>query len=170
MKCTSTGRGCEWFADQENSRSSSPRPSPNKTSAEPQKKSILPLPVYPFATQEQSRSFHYFRRRTVNELCGWFSADFWGYVLLQATHHNKTLRHAVLALGSLHEHFEATNTAIIASRRPTIQSEFALKEYTKAIGSLVRPNRPDVQCQTDVYLTACLLFACFEVCDHTSMK
>lgn len=127
--------------------------------------SLLPLPNGPLATTEESRSFDFFRRRTVPQLAGVFNADFWDTILLQATHHNETVRHAVFALGALHERFEACDPSILCSNKEPIQGGFALREYLKAIRSLVNAPRlePASGTQVDIYLVACLLFAAFEV-------
>lgn len=126
------------------------------------KRILLPLPDSPFYAPEQSRSFTYFRQRTVYHLSGVFDSEFWDFVLLQATHHNETLRHAVVALGSLHERFESCDPGILKSNKDRIQGGFALQEYIKAIGTLTRPTQSSSRVQIDVFLVACSLFAAFE--------
>ncbi|KAF2102284.1 hypothetical protein NA57DRAFT_73713 [Rhizodiscina lignyota] len=163
QKCSSTGRACEWFSA-EDAKQNSITPEPETLLLKPvsNKRILLPLPDSPFSTPEQSRSFTYFRQRTVSQLSGIFDTEFWDFVLLQATHHNETLRHAVVALGALHERFESCDPTVLASNKDYIQGGFALQEYIKAIGTLVRPYQASNRCQADVFLVACLLFAAFE--------
>lgn len=82
--------------------------------------------------------------------------------MLQAFHHEPAIRHAVIALGSLHERFEIQDRSIMGSNLDVIQGGFALEQYNHAIRLLVHPasgSKPAI----DVCLISCVLFACFEV-------
>jgi hypothetical protein len=173
-RCSSTGRGCEWFHGASPSATSSSTSSPapceddwaivRLTSANP-KLSILPLPTGPLATAEERRSFEFFQQRTISQLSGPFVSEFWYTLLLQATHHDETIRHAVYALGAIHERFERCDPTVLRSNKDVVQGGFALQEYVKAINSLVgSATRAGREARPDVYLVASMLFAAFEVC------
>jgi hypothetical protein len=108
-------------------------------------------------TDQERRCFDYFRRRTVPQLSGSFDSTFWNRLLLQATHHQPAVWHAVVALGSLHQNFE--------ERCPDTSEDaaFALQQYVKAIGLVLAPIRERGKQAADVALITCVLFTCFEV-------
>lgn len=118
-----------------------------------------PSPARPLSSRDELtdgelRSLAYFEERTVPQLCGLFDPGFWERGLLQATQHCKPLDHAVVALGAAHERFEGQSTC---------EYRFALEQCNKAIRSLTHAKQEYTQ---DVYLAACMTFACFEVSDH----
>lgn len=79
--------------------------------------------------------------------------------MLQASQHEKSVWHALIALGSLHEQFENDREipGLWFSRRG--HDAFAVQEYLFAIRALLGWSLP-----VDVCLISCILFACFEVC------
>ena len=92
-------------------------------------------------------------------LSGVFDPTFWTRLVLQATHHEPAIKHAVIALGALHESSE------IKSREDS--SIFAMQQYGKAIECLVKPLREKQKQAADVALITCVLFVCFEVGSHS---
>ncbi|KAI9690846.1 MAG: hypothetical protein M1822_008465 [Bathelium mastoideum] len=112
---------------------------------------------------EEIRSFEYFRLRTIPQLSGFFDSSFWSYYVLQTAAHESSIRHATIALGSLHERFEAGDPSILGSNLDRLEGGFALQQYTKAIGKLIAPLSEQCQQTLDIALTACVLFICFEV-------
>lgn len=111
---------------------------------------------------EERRCFDFFLHRTVSQLPGFWDSEFWSCLILRATHHQPAIRHAVLALGSLHERFEAGDRSILSPIWDKGEGGFALKQYNQAIQHLIKPVSEGQQA-VDVCLVACLLFACFEV-------
>ena len=81
----------------------------------------------------------------------------------QCTHQQPAIRHAVVALASLHERFENNDNSILSSNYDIAQGGFALQQYNRAIGCLIKPITAGEQQALDVSLVACILFACFEV-------
>ncbi|RFU26147.1 hypothetical protein B7463_g10185, partial [Scytalidium lignicola] len=108
-------------------------------------------------TDQERRCFHYFRCRTVPQLSGSFESTFWNRLLLQATQHQPVVWHAVVALGSLHRHFEQRHQNLSEA------DEFALQQYVKAIGLVLKPIREQGHQAADVVLISCVLFVCFEI-------
>ncbi|KAL9087135.1 MAG: hypothetical protein Q9165_006786 [Trypethelium subeluteriae] len=111
---------------------------------------------------EETRSLEYFRIRTIPQLSGFLGSSFWSHYLLQTAAHEPAIRHAIIALGSLHERFEAGDSSILRSNLDKLEGGFALQQYTTAIGQLIKPSFNHFQQTLDVALTACVLFTCFE--------
>ena len=117
---------------------------------------------------EERRCFDFFLHRTASQLSGFWDSNFWGCLILRATHHQPAIRHAVLALSSLHERFEAGDTSVMNPIWDKGEGGFALKQYNQAIQQLVKPASEGQQ-PVDVCLIACMLFACFEVSSFFSL-
>jgi hypothetical protein len=83
--------------------------------------------------------------------------EFWNTLLLQTAHHEPAVRHAVFALGALHEVFE-----VHGAHSP--DENFAVSQYIHAISLLVGPGtKKGKTLNLDVALITCVLFVCFEV-------
>lgn len=113
--------------------------------------------------EQEKRTFQFFRERTVPGLCGFFSSEVWERLVLKATYQEPAIRHAVFALGSLHERFEMGDINVFASNLDTAQGGLALRQYTRAINEVVTRSASKDSRSLDVCLIACVLFACFEV-------
>lgn len=113
--------------------------------------------------EQEKRTFHFFRTRTVPGLCGFFGSDIWERLVLQTTFQEPALRHAIIALGSLHERFEAGDRTVFASNLDMVHGGLALQQYTKAINHVIKRSASKDSRSLDVCLIACILFACFEV-------
>lgn len=171
MKCSSTGRWCEWFVKPNGAITPNIAPTNHKTQVllpatrQTLKHPAIPVPLRssPYSDAEQRRSFQYFCQRTAPQLSGLFSIRFWGHDLLQASYHNETLRFAIAALGSLHERFEQSDPTVFRTNKDLARGGFALQQYIQSIGSLAKPSDGSSRTEVDVYLIACLLFASFEM-------
>ena len=111
---------------------------------------------------EERRCLDFFLNRTAIQLSGFWGSGFWDCLIIRATHHEPAIRHAVLALGSLHERFEAGDRSVVNPVWDKMEGGFALKQYNQAIQQLIKPAS-EGQRSIDVCLIACMLFACFEV-------
>ncbi|KAN0102094.1 hypothetical protein V8E51_012604 [Hyaloscypha variabilis] len=115
-----------------------------------------------FSTEQEHRSFTFFCQYTVPQVSSTFSDEFWNRLVLQATHHEPAVRHAAIALGSLHEKFTLHDSTMLR-KGGTIEDEtFALSQYVKALGSLLEPAKADRKQAADVALMTCILFVSFE--------
>jgi hypothetical protein len=112
--------------------------------------------LLPTADGQEQRSLEYFRTRTVPELARTFNSELWSRFILQTAQHEPAIRHAVAALGSLHEHFESAEDAHAAD------SDFGFQQYGKAIQCVVKGPAPFAGQSTDVALISCILFTAFE--------
>jgi hypothetical protein len=114
-------------------------------------------------TEEESRLFYFFRQKTVPHLSGFFGGDFWERLLLQAALHEPSIRHIILALGSLHEKFEQNNGFMMQSYTNGSEDDFTSKNYSQAISILGKALSQVGQQAIDVCLICSILFACLEV-------
>ncbi len=114
------------------------------------------------ASEEERRCFDFFRSRTSVQMSGFFSSEIWDRLVLQATHHEPAIRHAVLALGSLHERFVNEDQSLQKQSWSRDEGGFALEHYNLAIQSLMNPANSG-RLTIDVCLIACVLFCSFEV-------
>ncbi|KAL8934041.1 MAG: hypothetical protein Q9211_005439 [Gyalolechia sp. 1 TL-2023] len=112
----------------------------------------------------ERRSFNFFKTQTIPEISGFFPSDFWHRLVPLAAHHEPALKHAVIALASLHERFQKGDQSILKSNDAIAEGGFALQQYNKAIRHLVNPcgSKPNI----DTSLVACILFACLEINDE----
>ena len=168
----STGRKCDGYRSIEpvNDSGASPTSLVLMVQAEIGSRPKRPVPTLPSnllldnaGGEQENRNFYFFRQRTVPQLSGYFGSEFWERLVPRTTHHNLAIRHAVLALGSLHERFERGDRSIFASNIDTAQGGFALRQYNKAIQSLIEVFPAKERQPMDICLIACVLFACFEV-------
>ena len=162
QRCVSTGRKCDGYTERIREPSSTISPIPDSSNAQ-----LINLARSPSmaieGSEREARSFNYFCQRTAPQLTGFCGDDFWDYLILRASHHEPAIRHAVIALGSLDERFIEHDGMLAKSRTELYRDDFALREYTVAVQSLVRPLMDQKQQSVDVCLIACILFTCFEV-------
>jgi hypothetical protein len=152
QRCRRAGRKCEGYTP------------PNQNKRNPEGTLIIinyvapsRMPsLLPTADAREQRSLEYFRTRTVPELAGSFNSELWSRFILQTAQHEPAIRHAIAALGSLHEHFESAEDAHAAN------SDFGLQQYSKAIQCVVKGPTPVASQPTDVALISCVLFTAFE--------
>ena len=116
-----------------------------------------------FEDDAERRSFTFFKVQTIPEISGYFPSDFWERLVPLAAYHEPVLKHAVIALASLHERFQKDDQSILRSNDDLAGGGFALQQYNKAIRHLIRPCEKNLKPRIDTSLVACVLFACFEV-------
>lgn len=110
---------------------------------------------------EEKRGFHYFLQNTASELSGYYDSSFWESLILAASAQEPSLRHAVIAIGALHEDFSQKRLAYSPSSPDEYGTEFALGQYSKAIGALRRSLSSGKQ-EPLTALMSCILFVCFD--------
>ncbi|GAM33625.1 hypothetical protein TCE0_011r00665 [Talaromyces pinophilus] len=131
------------------------------------------VPVFPPSTlsyvenNRESRCFQFFYERTVPALAGYCGSEFWSRLVLQVSQHEKSVWHALIALGSLHENFETDNNTFGIDFLRHEQDSFAIREYLAAIRALLGPSNTTFgsagTVTVDVCLISCILFTCFEI-------
>ncbi|KAF4446897.1 Transcriptional regulatory protein moc3 [Fusarium austroafricanum] len=139
LRCIKTGRQCDGY-----------RPSPNSS---PEPGGLSPSPG--FENPQEARAFDHYRVRTAKVLSGPIDASFWGGVVLKMSTTEPAVRHAILAISSLHEAVDSRGKSA-----RDIDTRFAFREYGNAITSLRnwgQRSEPSV-----VPLLVCVLFICVE--------
>lgn len=134
-RCTSTGRQCDGYT------------LPNTITFEV------------FDDRAEVRSYQFFRERTCSELSGYYDDSFWNSLILQVSVSHKPIRHALTAIGSLHESMDSVPAGNLYERSKTPYI-FALQQFTKAIGELT--NQGTSPLPTEIVLLSCVLFICWE--------
>lgn len=82
-------------------------------------------------------------------------------MVLQAGHHEPSVRHALAAIGSLHE--KLLSGTIDPIQPQDSRTRFALEQCNKSIKYLVKPeNAESTKPNLRLMLTTCVLFTCFE--------
>ncbi|QSZ36950.1 hypothetical protein DSL72_009041 [Monilinia vaccinii-corymbosi] len=134
---------------------------------------------------EEGRYFQVFRTHTASELSGFFDSDFWTRSVLQESHSEASIRHAVVALGALYKTLEAvaesppgspTTTSVGAHHSPSSPSRvsapthchFAWEQYGKAVTRMRQSiENNEVRSQRTILISS-VLFTCFQsfVGDH----
>jgi hypothetical protein len=158
--CISTGRKCDGYGPNKEAPSDLSNACSGALSRSPS--------VEFLGSEKERRSFHFFQQETAPQLTGFFGHNFWESYLLQAAHHEPSIRHAILALGSLHEALEQDSGLNVQSHTSRPTDDFILENYNQAIKSLVRPVSQKGQQAIDVCLISSILFACLEVSSPSS--
>ncbi|WAO86177.1 Zn(2)-C6 fungal-type domain-containing protein [Fusarium falciforme] len=139
LRCIKTGRKCDGY-----------RQSPNSS---PEPLSLSPSPG--FGSPAETRAFDYYRSRTSRILSGPSDTGFWGGLVIKMSASEPAVRHAILAISSLHE--------AVDSRSRTghkLDTRFAFREYGNAITSLRNWAQRDEP--SAIPLLVCILFICVE--------
>lgn len=107
-----------------------------------------------FESAEGCRAFDYYRSQSAPVLSNIMDSEFWGGLVMRLSVTEPIVRHAVLALSSLHEHL-STHRESTAIAQPT----FVYSEYGKSISSLRQWKPSDGPA---IPLLACVLYTCLE--------
>ncbi|CAG8956230.1 hypothetical protein HYFRA_00003610 [Hymenoscyphus fraxineus] len=130
----------------------------------------------PFDSQE-GQYFQVFRTHTANELSGFFDSDFWTRSVLQESHAEASIRHAVVALGALYKTLEKASESPPGSpdNNNTFDTapnhyRFALQQYAKSVTRLRESMMNNETNSQRTILISVVLFTCFEsfTGNHTS--
>ncbi|KAI4124592.1 MAG: hypothetical protein LQ347_005681, partial [Umbilicaria vellea] len=111
---------------------------------------------------KERRSFHYFRNQTIPDLSGYFQSGFWDRLVLQFCHAEPAVRHALIALGAVHETFKTIGDYATKTGRNEWECRFSLQQYNRAITKLRKHLSTKGHQSVEVALICCLLFICFE--------
>lgn len=108
---------------------------------------------------EQS-TLQFFITVTAPILSNDFSKDFWQGRVLEASKTEPSIRHALIAIGAIHQDFISRHENYGPSQDPSIKS-FAFRQYTTAISYLHKLMSTQTQ-RLDITLMCCILFICFD--------
>ncbi|KAM3075666.1 hypothetical protein ACMFMG_007799 [Clarireedia jacksonii] len=152
QRCSKTGRKCDGYSSD---IMISSHTSKNLIDL------IHRIPVYIPGNAEEKRGFDFFLRNTAAELSGYYDSSFWGKLILAASAQKSSLRHAVIALGALHEGFSRERLMPSALSTESQEAQFALNQYAKALGELRRSLSSGKE-EPLTALMSCILFVCFD--------
>ncbi|KAK4230908.1 transcriptional regulatory protein moc3, partial [Podospora fimiseda] len=158
-RCTKTGRRCDGYLDAKTMSQRRRRAGLGGHGVgEPQAPLAL---LYEWASADERRAFHFFQHVTAPCLSGDLDGAFWRMLVLQICQSEPAVRHAVLAVSSLHEGMVQA-TMMVPYQDPDHRHSFALFQYNRAIACLLDQMRT-VDARPLVPLLTCVLFVCIEL-------
>lgn len=134
----------------------------NATNAIPPRRNVITIYLPPTQSQPtlfaNDRGLDFFHQNLASKLDGQFDSKFWSRLVLQLSHSESSIRHAVLAISIIYQDVESSlqHPAGYVNSNPEGQREWntAIKSLSTRIQ--VRPNSHLVS------LVCCLLFTCIE--------
>lgn len=125
-----------------------------------------PISSTPLLSDDEARrAFLFFRARTTRRIFGQQDADEWIALLLQLGYVETPVKHAIIALASLHESLEPLGDFVLSRKLPAQINNaaqiLAWKHYGKAIKPLAT-DAFDIYIRPDISMLMCILFVCFE--------
>ncbi|KAH8669441.1 hypothetical protein BGZ60DRAFT_376138 [Tricladium varicosporioides] len=115
---------------------------------------------FPAVDPEETRMLYFFSTFSSKGISGYFSSDFWQRQILQLSLAEPCIRHALVSIGALHQHFNAGQLGqLVQCDSATYQ--FALRQHTLAISQLQRSMATSNH-REEITLMACILFTCFD--------
>ena len=167
-RCSSTGRRCDGYTQPPpvEARQGKPHDQHCTSTAHGQDTLRLFTPAQPEISTDSKelRSYQYFQERTSSELSSPYDEVFWQDIVLQISYQQIALRHAVAALGALHESLNSIYNATIPLSYAESQRHFAWRQCNKAI-RLLRDGT-GTSPSISVALVASILFSTFEFLEN----
>lgn len=157
LKCLKSGRQCAGYDVHQGSSDSN---SIKIVHWQPNTLALHRLSVALAGSREELRAFDFFRKESATRLGGLFESDFWNRLVLQASHKEPTIRHGVIALGSLLESVEQLHPD--SAGEGSSRNKFALQQCNRAIGELKQDLCANGQRSIEMVLISCIIFICFE--------
>ncbi|KIV84055.1 hypothetical protein PV11_06029 [Exophiala sideris] len=109
------------------------------------------LATHPDADHRELQALTFFHERSVPEIPGQTYTELWGGYLLPMAQQEPAIRHAMIALGKLHEGY----------LNSSLDNEYALRQYGKAINLITKLDTSSPVAH-DIALASCVLFAAIE--------
>lgn len=120
---------------------------------------------FSFSVQE-GQYFEVFKTHTANELSGFFNSDFWTRSVLQESHSEASIRHAVVALGALYKTLEKASESPPGSPNsdttPIKHFDFAMEQYSKSVTRLRESLENKETGSHRTILISIVLFTCLQ--------
>ena len=108
----------------------------------------------------EQHAMQFFCVHSAPQLAGYFDAPFWQRMVLQAGRHEPAVRHAIAAVGALHERQLAGDHPLDDFQDS--QAQFALEQCNKSIRYLTQDVDETKKPNPRLIITASLLFTTFE--------
>ncbi|KAF4617105.1 hypothetical protein G7Y89_g15044 [Cudoniella acicularis] len=118
--------------------------------------------------EQEGQYFQVFRTHTASELSGFFDSEFWTRSVLQVSHSEASIRHAVVALGALYKTLEKASESPPGSPDSNTfdtapsHYNFALQQYGKALTRLRESLQNNETRSQRTILISIVLFTCFQ--------
>jgi hypothetical protein len=111
---------------------------------------------------------NFFVNFSAPQMAGFFDSAFWQRMVIQTSYHEPAIRHAITAIGALHECI--MQRAFADEKQKAKAMEFALSQCNKAITCLTQNEQYSTSNgngelgipSSRLALTTCVLFTCFE--------
>ncbi|KAK3642090.1 hypothetical protein LTR56_010961 [Elasticomyces elasticus] len=113
---------------------------------------------------EEHHYLEWFKCRTSVKLPGLFASPYWQTLVFQASVEEPAVRHAVVALSTVHKTGVSSGDRLGArDRTPCRDEKLMLQHYNKAISALQDHGKAKDRSSTRVVLVTCVLFVCLEL-------
>jgi hypothetical protein len=141
LRCTNTGRRCDGYVPA----------------------GVIQLNVDIPGDHEERRGYHFFRIKSIGEILGQQDADFWKSLFRQASHSEPAVKHALIAVASIHESIDLSEKDTAGYNDEVVRKTrvFSLIRYNKAIQLLIR-HKQDSCDRLGAALIMCVLFIVLE--------
>jgi hypothetical protein len=87
-------------------------------------------------TSEEVSSFNFFQQKTSREVQGCFQSDLWECLILQISHQEPFILHAVISIGSTHWRLLEASQLADNEQDQVQYRQFSLRQYVKSISFL----------------------------------
>jgi hypothetical protein len=109
---------------------------PAPSSAPPLDITAYAIPFQIPGSQKDRQLVHYFCVHACHDLSGYLSSDFWSRSVLQTSHSEPVVRHALVALSSIHLGYAAQETPGVQQSSEDGRNVEALAQYNRAVRQL----------------------------------
>ncbi|KAJ5238451.1 hypothetical protein N7468_003070 [Penicillium chermesinum] len=142
-QCTLSGRRCDGYneATQKELRQEILKSVPRRSWAPSADHRIVLVP----GTGQERQYVHFFCNETIRAMAGFFPSEFWNHRLPELSYHSPAVRHAVAAVGAMHER--------------QLQGRLVSASTWRFLEQIKSPETASVE----LMLVQCLLFVCLEM-------
>lgn len=105
-------------------------------------------------------ALQFFVQHSAPQLAGYFDSPFWQRMLLQSGRHDPAVKHAIAAIGALHERLLIGGDEQDVTHQQ--KTRFALEQCNQSIQLITTPEDGNKPPDLRLMLTTCVLFTCFE--------
>lgn len=173
-RCTTTGRRCDGYEIAPRKKRSQCR---SQTRPSPPIELIEHLLVCEEGAHAERSALEFFQQRTIWDLSSYFHSDLCSGLTLQIGHTEPAIRHAAIAIASLHRQRRAVPSVFTTKSYQSVAGKhmdlmqlqpmdydhrFALLHYNYAVSLTATRVGLGDQSSTELALIACVLFICFE--------
>ncbi|PYI01602.1 hypothetical protein BO78DRAFT_246430 [Aspergillus sclerotiicarbonarius CBS 121057] len=166
-ECIRTGRKCDGYTDASQTQLGQAIATsvPNYAWTPSPDRNLVLVP----GTRKERHYVQFFCMHTAHALSGFFPSDFWTKFLPQLSHRNPAVRHAVIAVGALHQR-QLQGRLLSGNTPPRETDAFTLQQYNKSIHSFLQQMGNPTDLGIDSMLIQCVLFICLEMLSGNSKQ